>query len=92
MSYRPKSPGWFFYTALAEIAVHFHYRLKHSCLFFNLLLPDLRGHGASINMVKPECGKYSFKLIAEDVFALMESLNIERAHFMGGSFGGNTNT
>lgn len=55
--------------------------------YFNLLLPDLRGHGASINMVKPACGKYSFKLIAEDVFALMEHLNIEKAHFMGGSFG-----
>lgn len=54
---------------------------------FNLLLPDLRGHGASSNMVKPVNGKYTLNLIAMDVFALMNSLNIARAHFVGGSFG-----
>ncbi|MDD3033809.1 MAG: alpha/beta hydrolase [Bacteroidales bacterium] len=65
----------------------FSLQIKAFKPFFNLLLPNLRGHGASTNMVKPESGKYSFRLIAEDVFALMESLNIERAHFIGCSFG-----
>lgn len=55
--------------------------------FYNLLLPDLRGHGASNGMVPPEQGKYSLDLIAEDVFRLMDHLHIERAHFIGGSFG-----
>jgi pimeloyl-ACP methyl ester carboxylesterase len=54
---------------------------------FNLLLPDLRGHGASKHMVKPNSGNYSLNLIAKDVFALMDHLNISEAHFIGGSFG-----
>lgn len=54
---------------------------------FNLLLPDLRGHGASTDMSPPSSGKYTFELIAEDVFSLMNSLGIERAHFVGESFG-----
>jgi len=54
---------------------------------FNLLLPDLRGHGASNHMAKPDNGKYSLNLIAKDVFALMDNLNISKAHFIGGSFG-----
>jgi pimeloyl-ACP methyl ester carboxylesterase len=55
--------------------------------YFNLLLPDLRGHGASNGMTPPEAGKYSLSLIAEDVFHLMDHLQIEKAHFVGGSFG-----
>jgi pimeloyl-ACP methyl ester carboxylesterase len=62
-------------------------QIKAFMPYFNLLLPDLRGHGASVNMSKPESGKYSFKLIAEDVFKLMDNLNIPKAHFVGGSFG-----
>ncbi len=65
----------------------FSLQIKAFKPYFNLLLPDLRGHGASINLIKPECGKYTFKLIAEDVFRLMENLNISKAHFVGGSFG-----
>ncbi len=54
---------------------------------FNLLLPDLRGHGASVNLTPPKGGKYSLQVIAEDVFRLMEHHGIEKAHFVGGSFG-----
>jgi pimeloyl-ACP methyl ester carboxylesterase len=65
----------------------FSLQIKAFKPFFNLLLPDLRGHGASVNMVKPGCGRYSFKLIAEDVFTLMNHLQIDKAHFVGESFG-----
>ena len=51
------------------------------------MLPDLRGHGESNRMAGPPAGKYSLNLIAEDVFSLMEHLHIEKAHFVGGSFG-----
>lgn len=65
----------------------FTLQLKAFKPYFNLLLPDLRGHGASNNMAEPKGGKYSLNLIAEDVFSLMEHLSIEKAHFVGGSFG-----
>lgn len=65
----------------------FSLQIKSFKPYFNLLLPDLRGHGASTNMSPPECGKYSFKLIAEDVFKLMDNLGIAKAHFVGESFG-----
>ncbi|MCG6187421.1 alpha/beta fold hydrolase [Maribellus maritimus] len=54
---------------------------------FNLLFPDLRGHGASNNLPIPDDGKYSLNLIAEDLFSLMDDLGIKKAHFIGGSFG-----
>lgn len=83
----PEKPWVVFLHGIGGDIRTFAFQIKAFKPFYNLLLPDLRGHGASIHMVKPECGKYSFKLIAEDVFALMESLNIERAHFIGCSFG-----
>ncbi len=65
----------------------FSLQLKAFKPHFNLLFPDLRGHGCSNNMEKPENGCYSLDLIAEDVFKLMEHLGIEKAHFVGNSFG-----
>jgi len=46
--------------------------------YYNLLLPYLRGHGASINMPKPEGGKYTFTVISDDVFNLMDYLGIKK--------------
>jgi pimeloyl-ACP methyl ester carboxylesterase len=54
---------------------------------YNLLLPDLRGHGFSKDMPLHTQKNYSLKLIANDVFDLMEHLKIKKAHFMGESFG-----
>ncbi len=49
-----------------------------------LVLPDLRGHGQSPT---PE-GIYSMRLMAEDLRALMDQLNIEKAVLAGHSMGG----
>ncbi len=49
-----------------------------------LILPDLRGHGQS---PVPE-GVYSMRLMAEDLRALMDSLQIEKAVLAGHSMGG----
>ena len=55
---------------------------------FNILIPDLRGHGLSKNLAKPEVGHYSLELISNDVFRLMDHHNIEKSNFIGCSFGG----
>ncbi|HVO71653.1 MAG TPA: alpha/beta fold hydrolase [Aggregatilineaceae bacterium] len=51
---------------------------------FRLILPDLRGHGQS----PVPAGVYRMELMAQDVFALLDDLNIERAVWVGHSMGG----
>lgn len=47
---------------------------------------DTRGHGASI---APE-GEYTLDMLGRDVLAVLDDLNVERAHFCGISMGGLT--
>ena len=55
---------------------------------FNLLLIDLRGHGASKDLIQnPFKTKYSFESIAEDIFEVMDHVKIEKSHFVGISLG-----
>ena len=55
---------------------------------FNLLLIDLRGHGASKDLIQnPFKTKYSFESIAEDIFEVMDNVKIEKSHFVGISLG-----
>jgi 3-oxoadipate enol-lactonase len=49
-----------------------------------LILPDLRGFGQS----PVTDGAYTMRLMAEDVFALLETLKIEKAIVVGHSMGG----
>jgi len=51
---------------------------------FRVVRYDSRGHGASA--VTP--GPYSIERLARDVIALLDTLDIERAHFCGLSMGG----
>lgn len=51
---------------------------------FRVVRYDRRGHGQS--NVPP--GPYSFQRFGEDVLAILDALNIERAHFCGLSMGG----
>jgi len=51
---------------------------------FRVITPDLRGHGGS---PAPE-GVYEMDLLARDVLALLDTLNIRQAAFMGHSMGG----
>lgn len=61
-------------------------QLKDFKRHFNVLLVDLRGHGRS--QVKTENEEeYRFTEIAADVLAIMDHLEIERAHFVGISLG-----
>jgi pimeloyl-ACP methyl ester carboxylesterase len=51
---------------------------------FNLLLIDLRGHGASKDLIQnPFKTQYSFESIADDIFEVMDHVQIEKSHFVG---------
>ncbi len=52
---------------------------------FNLLLIDLAGHGGSVGEVL--CNGINFEKTAEQVIEVVDTLKIERAHFMGLSLG-----
>ena len=53
---------------------------------YRVIRYDQRGHGGSA--VPP--GPYTFELLCRDVVALLDALNVERAHFVGLSMGGMT--
>lgn len=51
-----------------------------------LILIDMRGHGGSDKPHDPEA--YKLELLAADVVAVMDDLNVSKAHFLGYSLGG----
>ncbi|MBK8137850.1 MAG: alpha/beta hydrolase [Chloroflexi bacterium] len=51
---------------------------------FRLIVPDVRGHGASAQT----SGPYSMELFADDLAALLDALEVESAHVLGHSMGG----
>ena len=53
---------------------------------FQLIIPDLRGHGSSTN----PSGKFTHRQAALDIFALLDHLELERVQAMGISAGGMT--
>lgn len=53
---------------------------------YNLLLIDLRDHGASKN-IKPAYDAYTFQIIATDIIEVINHLGITSAHFITLSFG-----
>jgi 2-succinyl-6-hydroxy-2,4-cyclohexadiene-1-carboxylate synthase len=55
---------------------------------FRLVTYDARGHGRSGYTTDP--GHYTWNALAEDMYALMRHLGIERAHVGGGSMGAGT--
>ena len=53
---------------------------------YQLVIPDLRGHGRSTN----PSGKFTHRQSAQDVFALLDMLKIQKFRAMGISTGGMT--
>ena len=51
---------------------------------YHLIVPDLRGHGAT----EAPPGPYSMQQMADDVLALLDGLGVERAAVVGLSMGG----
>lgn len=53
---------------------------------FNILLVDLRDHGQSKDVL-PSFEKYRFQLISEDIFRVLHTAGVQKAHFVTLSFG-----
>lgn len=55
---------------------------------FNVLLVDLRGHGASQNIFHSREGEpYTFREVSEEILEVLDHLEIRSAHFVGISLG-----
>lgn len=52
---------------------------------FRLIIPDARGHGRSDHSINPE--DYDVANFADDLIAVMDSLDIRNTHFLGVSLG-----
>lgn len=52
---------------------------------FNVLVVDLRGHGGCVITNSPT--KYTLDLVSQDILEVLDSLKIEKAHFVGISLG-----
>ena len=52
---------------------------------FNVLAVDLRGHGSC--MIKNSPTNYTLDLVSKDILNVLDSLKIEKAHFVGISLG-----
>lgn len=54
---------------------------------FNVLIPDLRGHGETQNPEHWKDEKYTFEIISDDVVEVLQHLGIKKSHFVGISLG-----
>jgi pimeloyl-ACP methyl ester carboxylesterase len=84
--YRNKeNASWitFIHGAGGSSAIWFK-QIRFFSKYFNLLLIDLRGHGASKGLIKnPFNSKYTFNSIAEDIFEVLDQLKVYKSHFVG---------
>ena len=84
-----KNAPWitFIHGAGGSSAIWFK-QIRFFSRYFNLLLIDLRGHGASQGFIQnPFKPRYSFESIAEDIFDVMNHVEIKKSHFVGISLG-----
>ena len=83
---RADGPPIVFSNSLGANITMWQPQVDHFKSDFRVIRYDHRGHGKS--EVTP--GPYSFEQLCNDAVALMDALNIERAHFVGLSMGGMT--
>ena len=86
---RKKNAKWitFIHGAGGSSAIWFK-QIRFFSKYFNLLLIDLRGHGASKGLIKnPFNSKYTFNSIAEDIFEVLDQVKVQKSHFVGISLG-----
>ncbi|TVR33069.1 MAG: alpha/beta fold hydrolase [Nitriliruptor sp.] len=55
---------------------------------YRLIAPSLRGHGRSDTPSAPTLEGFTVARLAEDVLAVLDHLEVERAHLVGNSLGG----
>lgn len=67
---------------------HWHHQVEYFSRHYQVITYDLRGHHKSQPLV--DIRNLKIKNLAQDIEALMDHLEIEKAHFMGHSFGAPT--
>lgn len=70
---------------IACLMNHWHHQLEHFSLGHQAISFDLRGHNRSA--IPEDLSQMTVQAMAKDLVALMEHLEIPKAHFMGHSFG-----
>ena len=88
-SSRKKNANWitFVHGAGGSSAIWFK-QIRFFSKYFNLLLIDLRGHGASKSLIKnPFKSIYTFNSIAEDIFDVLDQVKVQKSNFVGISLG-----
>lgn len=70
---------------IACLMNHWHHQLEHFSKNHKVISFDLRGHNQSD--IPKDLSQMTVKAMAQDLVALMDHLEIEKAHFAGHSFG-----
>ena len=68
-----------------EDSSYFVHQIAYFSKFYRVIAVDTRGHGQSPRGEAP----FTIRQFAEDLHSLMDTLNIEKAHLLGFSDGGN---
>lgn len=68
-----------------ESSDYFEHQMAHFCKTYRVIAIDTRGHGQSPRGNKP----FTIKQFANDLLDFMDERNIEKAHLLGFSDGGN---
>ena len=84
----PEAPWVVFVHGAGGSSSIWFLQIKEFIKHFNVLLVDLRGHGKSKGMAAPkEVRHYEFEDITRDILEVLDSLQIQKAHFIGISLG-----
>ncbi|NHQ60973.1 alpha/beta hydrolase [Chlorobium sp. BLA1] len=84
----PKAPWVVFVHGAGGSSSIWFLQIKEFIRHFNVLLVDLRGHGKSKGMaLHKEDRHYDFEDITRDIIEVLDSLRIQKAHFIGISLG-----
>jgi pimeloyl-ACP methyl ester carboxylesterase len=84
----PEAPWVVFVHGAGGSSSIWFLQIKEFIRHFNVLLVDLRGHGKSKAMATyKEERNYDFENITRDIIEVLDSLNIQKAHFIGISLG-----
>ena len=87
--HHPENTDWVVFVHGAGGSSSIWYKqLKAYRKKYNVLLVDLRGHGKSKDLLQKYYEeRYSFKMAARDILAVLDDAKIDKAHFIGVSMG-----
>ncbi|ACF43433.1 alpha/beta fold hydrolase [Pelodictyon phaeoclathratiforme] len=84
----PEAPWVVFVHGAGGSSSIWFMQIKEFIRHFNVLLVDLRGHGKSKSIVVPKDKHYyDFGDVTRDILEVLDTLNIQKAHFIGISLG-----